>query len=66
MNEELPTPSTEPVETTGALYTDFETASGVIRILHEVSLGDLIVATMIALLLLFLILSTLMKIVWRR
>jgi len=47
-------------------YLDIFTDDGTIRILYEMSLGELIIAAVLMLFLLFLILDSIMKILWRR
>lgn len=46
-------------------YTDFVTDQGVIRIVHEASLGDILVFTSVSALVLFLVLKTIVSIIWR-
>lgn len=47
-------------------YVDIETAEGRLRIIFEMDVGDLLVITFLSLLLLYLILNSVMKIVWSR
>lgn len=47
-------------------YVDIETSSGaLLRIVYEVTIGDLLVGSAVALLLAFLMLNALMKLNWR-
>lgn len=47
-------------------YVDIETSSGaLLRITYEISMGDLLVGSAVALLLAFLMLYALMKLIWR-
>jgi hypothetical protein len=51
---------------TGAVYgTDYVTAHGTIRILQEITLGDICIVTVVSLLLIFLILRWLLDTIWK-
>lgn len=47
-------------------HLDIETIEGTLRIVYEMTVGDLLIVTFVTLLIVFLILNSLMKIVWSR
>ena len=51
-------------ETTPAEYVDFFTSSGTIRLMYELSLGDLLIGTLLSLVLLFLIIKAVFRALW--
>lgn len=46
-------------------YIDVVTGDGTLRIVYEMSIGDLLVSSMLVLLLVFLILWAIIKTIWR-
>lgn len=48
-----------------AEYLDIETSNGLLRITFEMSVGDLLVTSVVALLLAFMMLQSLLKLLWR-
>jgi hypothetical protein len=48
-----------------AEYSDITTAEGTLRIWYELTIGDLLIGSVLALVLFFLILDMIRKILWR-
>lgn len=48
-----------------AEYSDIITDHGVIRIVHEMTLGEIAIVSVLALILLFLVIKTLIRLIWR-
>lgn len=44
---------------------EFVTGGGILRVTYEMSIGDLVIASVLALILLFLILRSVLSILWR-
>lgn len=46
-------------------YLDVTTEEGTVRVMYELTLGDLLISSLLVLLLLYLIISKILKILWR-
>lgn len=57
----------EPIiqEYTGPEYWDFYTDNGTIRLVYELSLGDMLIGTLLCLILLFAIIRAVFNALWR-